>query len=45
MNFSDLAPEDRPKEYGEIADKLVKSETIKSFKTRRMTKEGKILDI
>jgi two-component system, chemotaxis family, CheB/CheR fusion protein len=45
MNFADLVPKDRSNELRKIVDKLVKDETITSFKTRRMTKDGKILDI
>jgi two-component system CheB/CheR fusion protein len=45
INFADIVPKDRPNEFREIVDKVVKSETIKSFKTRRLAKYGKILDI
>lgn len=44
MNYSDLWSKDRKKEFGEIVHELVQSKTLKSFKTRRITKEGKILD-
>jgi len=45
INFADLVPKDCPEELGKIIDILMKSEKIKSFKTRRMTKDGKILNI
>jgi len=45
MNFADLAPKGRPNEIKETIDKVVKDNTIKSFKIRQMTKDGKILDI
>jgi len=45
MNFSDLIPEDTKNELKALAGKIKKGETIKSFKTRRMAKDGKILDI
>jgi two-component system CheB/CheR fusion protein len=45
MNFEDLAPKGRPNEIKETIDKVVKDKTIKSFKIRQMTKDGKIMDI
>ena len=44
MNYSDFAPMDRKNEFGEILHKLMEATTLKSFKTRRMTKEGNILN-
>ena len=35
---------DRKNEFGEILHKLMEATTLKSFKTRRMTKEGNILN-
>ncbi len=45
INFADLVPKDRTEEFGNIVDKLMNGETINAFKTRRMTKDGKILNI
>ena len=45
MNFADLVPEGRPNEIRKTIDNVVKDNTIKSFKTRQLTKNGKILDI
>ena len=45
MNFSALIPEDRPDEINDIAARLRKGEAIKSFKSRRRTKDGNLLDI
>ncbi len=45
MNFAVLIPEDRPDEIEEIAARLRSGETIKSFKSRRRTKDGNWLDI
>ena len=45
MNFSALLPKNRAGEIKEIAARLRKGEIIKSFKSRRRTKVGKLLDI
>jgi two-component system, chemotaxis family, CheB/CheR fusion protein len=45
MSFADLSIKDRRQDFGEIVDKLAKGEAVKSFKTRRKTKAGSILDI
>lgn len=45
MNFAELIPEGNKNEIKALADKIRKGETVKSFKTRRMAKDGKILDI
>jgi two-component system CheB/CheR fusion protein len=45
MNYASVIPEDRPDEIKEIAARLRKGETIKSFKSRRRTKDGNLLDI
>ena len=45
MNFADFLPRESQNDFGEIVDKLRKSGTIKSYRTRRMTKDGKILNI
>ena len=44
MNFMDLTPKDRRRDFEEIVDKLAKGEVVKSFKTRRKTKGGGLLD-
>ena len=45
MNFEALIPEDRPDEIKEIVARLRSGKTIKSFKSRRRTKDGNLLDI
>jgi two-component system CheB/CheR fusion protein len=45
MNIKDLIPKERLKEEKAFLDKLKKGEAVKAFKTRRMTKDGKLLDI
>ncbi len=45
MTYADLVPKDHENKFQNIIHKLTKSKTIKSFKTRRMTKDGGILDI
>jgi two-component system CheB/CheR fusion protein len=45
MSFADLSIKDRRQDFGKIVDKLAKGEAVKSFKTRRKTKAGSILDI
>jgi len=45
MNYAVLIPEDCPEEINEITAKLRKGEIIKSFKSRRRTKDGNLLNI
>jgi two-component system CheB/CheR fusion protein len=45
MNYSAFLPKDRKKEFGEIVHKLSESKTVRSYKTQRMTKDGRILNI
>ncbi len=45
MNFSALMPDDRRDEIKEIAAMLRKGETIKSFKSKRQTRDGTLLNI
>lgn len=45
MNFADLIPENHHNEIKDIADRLRKGETIKSFKSQRKTRSGKLLNI
>ena len=45
MNFALLVPDDHSNEIEHIATRLAKGDTNISFKSRRMTKDGKILDI
>ncbi len=45
MNYADLFPKDRENDFQDIIHELTKNKTIKSFKTRRMTKDGSILNI
>ncbi len=44
LNFADMIPKDRCEDLGKIIDALVKGEAVKSFKTRRKTKDGTVLD-
>ncbi|MGA9236629.1 MAG: CheR family methyltransferase, partial [Desulfobacterales bacterium] len=45
MTIEDLIPKERLKEERAFMDKLKKGEAVKAFKTRRMTKGGKLLDV
>jgi two-component system CheB/CheR fusion protein len=45
MNISELVPEDKQSEFKSAIEKLRRNEPIKSFKSRRKTKAGGILDI
>ncbi len=45
MTIEDLIPKEGQKEEKAMVDKLKKGETVKAFKTRRLTKGGKLLDI
>ena len=45
MNFAALIPEDRPDEIKEIVARLRSGKAIKSFKSRRRTKDGNLLEI
>ena len=45
MNYADLLPKDRENDFQDIIHNLTKNKTIKSFKTRRMTKDGSLLKI
>ena len=45
MNFVDFLPKGSQNDFGKIVDKLRKSGTIKSYRARRMTKDGKTLNI
>jgi len=45
MNMAVLLTDDKKGEIESIIKKINKGETIKSFKTRRKTKDGKVLDV
>lgn len=45
MNFSLLLPQDSPDDIREIADRLKKGQIIKSVKSQRVKKDGKMLDV
>jgi len=45
MKISELIPKEKQKENQSLIDKIIKGEIILSFKTQRMTKDGRILDI
>ena len=45
MNFATLVPKNRSDEIEAIANRLHKDKIIKSFKSQRITKDGKTLDI
>ena len=45
MTIEDLIPQEQRKEENAFIDKLKKGESVKAFKTRRVTKDGKLLDI
>lgn len=45
MNIRDIIPQEEQKQTLELIKKISTGEPIKSFKTRRQTKDGRILDI
>ena len=45
MHFRDLVPAERASEGLELARRLLAGETIASFETKRLTKEGRMLDV
>jgi two-component system CheB/CheR fusion protein len=45
MKIEDLIPKERLKEEKAFMDKLKKGEAVKGFKARRLTKDGKLLDV
>jgi len=45
MNVAALLPEERQREVQAMIDKIQQGETVRSFKTRRKTKSGSILDV
>jgi two-component system, chemotaxis family, CheB/CheR fusion protein len=45
MNISILVPEDKQSELTSFIEKITRDEPVKSFKSQRKTKAGKILDV
>jgi two-component system CheB/CheR fusion protein len=45
MNIEELFPKQSLKEVKALMDKFKRGEVVKAFKTRRMTKDGKFLDV
>ena len=45
MTIEDLVPKEGLKEEKALMDKLKEGEAVKALKTRRMTKDGKLLDV
>ena len=45
MNIFEIIPEDRRAEASDLTDRLRKGERIESFETRRLTKDGRIIDV
>lgn len=45
MNFTQVVPEDRRHEVKSLIEKIKRNEPITSFKSRRKSKDGKILDV
>ena len=45
MNAADLVPKDGQKEIQTLIGKMKKGETVRSFKSQRKTKNGRILDV
>jgi two-component system CheB/CheR fusion protein len=45
MNIRDLIPQEKRKQNLELMKKICAGKEIKSFQTRRKTKDGKALDI
>ena len=44
-NVSIIVPPDRPNEVSDMLDRLKRGERVEHFETKRLTKDGKILDI
>jgi len=45
MNIQDIIPDDKKNEMGLLVGKLKNSEIVKSFKSRRITKNGNIINV
>ena len=45
MNINEIVPENNQNELKSFIKKIEKGETVKSFKSQRKTKAGKILDV
>ena len=45
MNILKIIPEDRLAEASTLTDRLRKGERIESFETRRLTKDGRFIDV
>jgi two-component system CheB/CheR fusion protein len=45
MNISDIVPEESRHETSDMIKKIFEGETIASFKTKRLTKDGRIIDV
>ena len=45
MNIRQLVPEDKLKDLNALIEKIARGESIKSFKSQRKTKNGKILNV
>ena len=45
MNILKILPEDRWAESGTLMDRLRKGERVESFETRRLTRDGRVLDV
>jgi len=45
MNIREIVPEDKRKETSAFIEKIKKGELVESFETKRITRDGKILDI
>jgi two-component system CheB/CheR fusion protein len=45
MNIRDIVPEDKCQEALDFVGKIFQGEKINSFKTKRLTKDGRCLDI
>lgn len=45
MTIEDLIPKHRLKEENALIDRLKNGEAVKAFKTSRITKDGKVLEV
>ncbi|MBN1347918.1 PAS domain-containing protein [candidate division KSB1 bacterium] len=45
MNMSQIVPKGKRQEYFEMIDRLKKDEFLASFETKRLTRDGQILDV
>jgi PAS domain S-box-containing protein len=45
MNFVKIVPDDRKQEISDLFEKVKENETVESFETKRLAKDGRFLDV